>query len=476
MKKNKQHNGNPDPSDSTENSDLRLRRPGSSFFLPHKLFLVVAIPFGILFTFLTPPFLVPDEPAHLLRSWQIAEGHIHAEMQNHIAGGFFPKGLIQVVFSMDHVRGGRPRETSITSFQQIRSLLDIPFAPQSKEFVPVLSAVYSPVPYLPQTAAMILAKPFQFHPLLLMYWVRMVNLLAWVGLIYAAIRIIPIYPTLFMLLALTPMSLHQAASVSADAMINGLAFLSIALALRMAAVHEKPIRPVVLVGFGVCVVLLSLCKNVYVFFGLLLFLAPAANLGGLKRYWGYFVLLMGVCFVLTAGWSISVAGLYTFNKNPALQMEFIRGHILDYAGILAQSMLQQSWYLRRAFVGLFGWTDVWLGTWHIRLWLVLLVTTALLEHRRGYSLCLRQKAVCLLLFAGETVLIFTLLYVFWNPVGADNIRGVQGRYFIPIVPLLLLALYNTKLNIPIPRLSLWAAVCTILSLCNAAQVIYHRFY
>ena len=35
-------------------------------------------------------------------------------------------------------------------------------------------------------------------------------------------------------------------------------------------------------------------------------------------------------------------------------------------------------------------------------------------------------------------LIFTSLFVQWTTCGSDSIAGIQGRYFIPILPLLML--------------------------------------
>ena len=46
--------------------------------------------------------------------------------------------------------------------------------------------------------------------------------------------------------------------------------------------------------------------------------------------------------------------------------------------------------------------------------------------------------------------IFTGMYVFWTSielgVGADTITGVQGRYFIPIIPLAMVVLSNSILS------------------------------
>ena len=43
-------------------------------------------------------------------------------------------------------------------------------------------------------------------------------------------------------------------------------------------------------------------------------------------------------------------------------------------------------------------------------------------------------------------MIGTLLYLHGHPVGADYVATIQGRYLIPLSPLLLLILYNRTLR------------------------------
>ena len=61
-------------------------------------------------------------------------------------------------------------------------------------------------------------------------------------------------------------------------------------------------------------------------------------------------------------------------------------------------------------------------------------------------------------------LIGTMAYAGGNAVGANRIAGIQGRYFIPLSPLLLLLLYNRTLRASvlawIPREQLIARGCT----------------
>ena len=45
------------------------------------------------------------------------------------------------------------------------------------------------------------------------------------------------------------------------------------------------------------------------------------------------------------------------------------------------------------------------------------------------------KIIITLVILAIIALIFTSLYVQWTTVGSKSILGIQGRYFIPILPL-----------------------------------------
>jgi len=58
----------------------------------------------------------------------------------------------------------------------------------------------------------------------------------------------------------------------------------------------------------------------------------------------------------------------------------------------------------------------------------------------GLRLTLAERAVLLFAAALSTVAFFLFDYLTWTPVGEEWIAGVQGRYFIPIAPMILGAL------------------------------------
>jgi uncharacterized membrane protein len=100
------------------------------------------------------------------------------------------------------------------------------------------------------------------------------------------------------------------------------------------------------------------------------------------------------------------------------------------------------------FVGTLGWLDTFLPAPFRALYLAVLLITAVMDSAAGARLELRNRILLLALGLGSVLLLMVIAYLMWNRVGASLIYGLQGRYFIPIAPLLFLPLYNRRVHLP----------------------------
>jgi hypothetical protein len=75
-------------------------------------------------------------------------------------------------------------------------------------------------------------------------------------------------------------------------------------------------------------------------------------------------------------------------------------------------------------------------------------------------------------------LIFVALYLTWTPVGADRVDGIQGRYFIPLLPVLLFLLPGSGLLRRVPAWLWWPAPLAAILATDATlpRLIAVHFY
>lgn len=447
---------------------------------PEKIFLFWAIIFGMLFLLLTPPCQVPDEPSHFYRAFQVSELNIIAKKSDDgLVGGFLPQNL---QITAEKARGNIPfhYENKI-KVNEIFPLFKLPLDSDIRKFVHFPgAALYSPVPYLPQAIGIAIGRFFNSSPLVLFYIGRLFNLFTWVCLVYSAIRLAPFFKWPLVLLALMPMSLFQAASVSADSATNGLSFFLIAITLRYAFDENKVIRGRELCILFLTSILLVFCKVFYFFIPFIFLAIPVKKIGKKKKYFIFFFLLVLLMITMVTAWAFIIKDIYIplRGSSPAEQLHFIFSNPFKFIYIMFSTWLTNGFSLE-SFIGNLGWLDT-----DIRfqfLYFIVLIFISLINRQENIMIKLTEKSIFFTITLATASLISTLLYLSWTEVGSKIINDIQGRYFIPISPLLFLLFYSNRIFSRINENKLNFLNSFLISLCNfyliwTSVVIFKRYY
>jgi uncharacterized membrane protein len=129
--------------------------------------------------------------------------------------------------------------------------------------------------------------------------------------------------------------------------------------------------------------------------------------------------------------------------DPGAQVKFILTNPVEYLGILTSTLKTSGNLYMVSLIGLFGWIDTQIPDMLAYINLIFLILLAMLLPAGRISLSLKQKSVLMAAFLISFILIETALYLYCNPVASSHIIAVQGRYFIAVVPLLLMVFYRT---------------------------------
>jgi uncharacterized membrane protein len=412
----------------------------SAEYSPEILFAVIAAIFGLIMVVIVPPFQTPDEPAHYYRAYDIADFKWIAQKTASGMGDELPQSLYRIAEELTNEIPFHPQQK--ITVQKIIDYLSLPLNESVKTFVPFnTSALAPPVVYIPQALGMTTGKALHLSPLIFLYLGRLFNLIAWITLVFIAIRITPIGKWLFFLLALLPMSVFLASSLSADPVTNGLSFLLIACILKEALMdREFPLRPSNLIVISILLALIALTKQAYFFTPFLFLLIPVKRLKNTKRYLTIFVGLASVFFLAGSLWFFAVSKIYVpyqAGVSPGDQLHHILVHPLKYFVMIIQALIAQGFYIP-SFVGCLGWLDTTLPLGIYLSYPFFLLASSLYDDPNQSFLTIKQRAWLLLISIFGSMMIFTMLYLSWDPVGSELITGVQGRYFFPIAPLFFL--------------------------------------
>jgi uncharacterized membrane protein len=146
---------------------------------------------------------------------------------------------------------------------------------------------------------------------------------------------------------------------------------------------------------------------------------------------------------------VEITGAAPDEFAPAWKLRFMIVHPLDFPyaviGMFRNKDISEFWH---QVIGVLGLFDTVLRPWVYTAIGWLLAATFVSPFGGGPRLRYGLAAVIVaLVYCFAVVLIF---YLIWTPINADQIWGVQGRYFVPVLPLLAIvvaALLNRGPNI-----------------------------
>ncbi|HSP13637.1 MAG TPA: DUF2142 domain-containing protein [Thermoanaerobaculia bacterium] len=384
-----------------------------------RLFVIVGVCAVVLFTFVTPPFQVPDEVGHFWRAESIAHGALFPPMTARGAAAELPKGLASIVLVF-----WRTTPDFKITYDEFHRARWVRLEPETR--VPViLPAGYTPAPYIPQIVAATIGRVVHAIPVVTFYLGRLLNGLAFVAMVAMAIRIAPALRWVFAASGLLPMAMYLAASWSPDAMTIAASLLFTALLLRGA---RTPREAALLSAAGAFV---GLCKPAYFLIALLALVVPIVR--GSYRAIIIAATAAGVALAMWSAARAFVPARPGVRIDPAAQIDCIR-HDPGVFGdaIVHEARLHGLEYTEQG-VGRLGLLDIRLPQAVITAELLLLLLCAWsgVEAPR-----MPVRLLSLLIVAATVAGIALSSYLGWTAVCARQIDGIQGRYFLPIVPLI----------------------------------------
>jgi uncharacterized membrane protein len=449
----------------------------------HRSWFAVTFAFGLAFVVVLPPFQSNDENFHWHRLWATAHGQIVCRSMTQAARGF-PR-----VFTINPAAGHKIASRHFDRAWQYQGSGE-------KWLAGDTACTYFPTGYLPSAlAARLLGLRWNGEPrvggmMRAFYAARMVNWLLFSAVMIWALVRLPGLRTVLLAFYSIPEVLQQATAVNNDAFL-----FSAALALLVCVAA----RPRWSVGLAVTalVALMTLTKPVYAGLALLAIPVIAAVR---PRTWRELVVL-GCMLAPLPLWALwqhantydrSIDWRPTWNVDAGQQAQFLLNHPLHVARLMfAQlrdtfggNLMHGSW---RGIFGAFGWS-------------------ALEMHWSGYYLLLTAMAAaitCDARFARAQEIPFVAprwswvfaccgiaaifpgvvigMYLLFTTIGEPSVNGVQGRYYlIPLLLLIGVALLLKRKRGDHPPIALalttWAFVACSMANGLAVHAIRRYFY
>lgn len=338
---------------------------------------------------------------------------------------------------------------------------------------------------VPAAMGIVLAKLLGLGAVPLYYLGELFNLIYVGTLITLAISITPVGKNIFQTIALLPMSMHLFASYSYDAASIAFSFLFLALLFR--SVYEaKCMDRKSMTQLGVVAFLLGPCKAVYVVLTFGVLLIPSSKFSSKKITYFFKMLiialpLVGVLLLRlpsylapavteAAGPLLDQRGdqfgtFYTIGdliKNPTMAVLLIL-RTLEYFG---------GQWLTEMVGGSLGWfqQEIAAPSYLVYLLFFVVLLSCIRSQDDDFAPSTIHKVLFFLAGGVISLGIIVALATSWTFNTEYYIFGVQGRYFIPVLPLMCLCLRSMKLSFSCGTRDVLLLASLVLNLLYLARI------
>lgn len=418
------------------------------------LFIPIAIVLGIVYLMFIPEYETPDEMRHMETAYY---------MSNQILGESEDGNVYMRKCDYDHLYGDDDNNNTFfhKSFNREKynnyfynlifdngndnSLIDVGSTPlNAKQYLYFFSGI-----------GILLGRLLGLNSIITFLIGAFLNYLFAVLGIYYAIRKFPICKEMILLISILPITIQQLTSYSYDCMIIVLAFIFISLAMCVLMDNANKIDFFVLLI--VSILLIQAKSGAYAPMILLLPLIGLIKKKENKKIFKICIGILGISVLFMIGGYLGNAGSSISKMSSSSDLSWTSGksysigYLLDHIDILPKIfwgtlISMGSEYFYTTFGGGLGWFSIAVPWWIIiTLFMCILMVT--FSEEKNYSSNRIIKVGMLIIVAVSIALVCVALLLDWTPITTYIIKGVQGRYFLPVLPLLFIGMQSDCIKI-----------------------------
>lgn len=414
---------------------------------PQFIFLIFGLLFGLMIVYANPPFHSNDEDRHFYLAYEYSLGNFDPSVHNGIVGLQLPINLFNIVHSTQGINYNAGQKISRKNIDQAKM---IPLDPDKKVFYPATTIGIFPIAYLGPIIGMSIGQAIDDNPIAILSAGRTGGLIFYLVVVFLAIKIIPIHKHTMSLVALNPMALYQASSITYDTPILAMTFLLIAYILKLffdnQTIDIKEISIIILIALWI-----NFSKDGYLIIPFIALLLPKNRFKNKNLYFVMILALVLTYFIPKWTWGAYLSGLNLPKSKPLVndfvyggsrQISFLLSDPISSLGYIFMNILSHGKEWIWGMLGRFGYSYTVMNKGLLTIYGLILLTIALLENTEKNEFNIKQRYFILGIGIATMAVIVVGFYALASPVGSKVIFGLQGRYFIPAIPFILLSLSN----------------------------------
>lgn len=403
-------------------------------------FLACMLAYIVPLAFIYPVFTIPDEPYHFISAVRLTEYNWNESPSQNLSRTEHNlpsnSACLAAYYNSISTPNSSVMDEIITCFNPADNVTDT-YIDAS-----ITSRILA---YLPSALGVMFGGLVSDSPMIIFYFGRVFNLLITGIIIAYAISLIKKHRIILLAVIFIPMFLQQSVSYSYDGLLNALCILVVAYAIRFLTMGVNVRKRDILV-LVLAITSIGIIKIPYILVAAPLLAVKSEKFGKRKiNKWIIITALIAIAFlsyVLSARiesiGANSVSMLASSNPERGFPLMTLFTSPMSVIKMFLRTLWELKFFYITSTIGYFGWFYFSIDFALVIIYLIFLAIVVLSEYETKL-----KKLDRFWIILNMTVLIgsfFLVMYLQWTPRESHIIEGVQGRYFLPTIPLLMLSI------------------------------------
>lgn len=416
------------------------------------VFLIFAVAMGIVYFAFVPEYGTPDELRHIETAYSLSNKLYGEDKDGNV---YMRQNDYRNLYSSDKTNVFHKTFSREYYNNYYYSLLHDDYVDNTMidtKNAPLDAKAYL---YMFSGAGILLGRVMGLNSVITFLLGAVFNYLFFIVGVFYAIRMIPKGKAVLCLIAILPITMQQASSYSYDCFIIVSSFVFISLCFRMLYMDLKWLDICIMV---ISAIAMSLAKSgAYLPILLLLLVIVISKWKNEKKIdkIGIGILVITLTFfvvntVLTSTGAVSNLssnGNLSWIDEKGYSLGYLLGHPNKWFVILWETLINEGAnYFYTTFGGGLGWLDINVAWWVIIILFLAIVVVSFSEQENMKLTKWMKIAILSISFITAGVVCGALL-LGWTPITSNVILGVQGRYFLPFLPLVFWGIQTSAVRI-----------------------------
>lgn len=395
-------------------------------------YLLIALIYILPLVFIYAPYQTPDEPFHFNKAVRLSQVSLNRNMNDNMT-----KTNIYLPLNYNCLNYSKVQfANNVVSKDEMNHCFK---QTKNKKYDVSHSKADKIVSYIPASLGIKIADTISNSPMVIFYVGRLFNFICSFLILLFAIKQIPKYKKLILLVSMIPMFIQQMISYSYDSMLNSLCILVISYFIKFFC--SKKIDNKDLVFYTIASIIILDIKAPYFLLCLPILFLDNNKFGNKKEKIkkilfitiSIFISYLLFKFVSDYGFINTKTATSQVDRGNSISSLFNVKHLLL---VIYKTLTTNGWLYLESMIGNFGWMNIKLNGIMIYAYLFIIIISVISEEN---GLSLKNRIINILLVLCLVCGIFLAMYLYWTPTNNLVIEGVQGRYFLAALPLLMIS-------------------------------------